>query len=343
LSTVGAVPEANAHRDLVVIGASAGGVDALKVVVAGLPANLQATICIVLHIAPASPSALARILARSGPLHCRQAVDGDDLRLGEILVAAPDHHLEIEDNHARLTVGPRENGHRPAVDALFRSAAQARDGRVIGVVLSGNRDDGAAGLATIKAGGGVAIVQDPEEALYSGMPASAIANVTVDAVVPSDQIAATIAAMVNSDDPPPADEPSQPTDRIRGNRPLPVCPDCGGALTEESESGVLQWHCHVGHRYSPESLADAQAASVEAALWAAIRSLEERAALMERMAERCELRGQRRSARSFGGNAQDARRQAGVVRGALDQAAGNALRVLTEPEAAQDLDAEAAS
>ena len=326
-----------------VIGASAGGVDTLKVVVAGLPSNLRATVCIVLHIAPTSPSALARILARSGPLRCRQAADGDDLRLGEILVAPPDHHLEIEDNHARLTVGPRENGHRPAVDALFRSAAQAKDGKVIGVVLSGNRDDGAAGLATIKAGGGIAIVQDPDEALYSGMPASAIANVTVDAVVPSSQIAATIAAMVNSEDPPPPGPPSQLTEaQIRGNRPLAVCPECGGVLTERSESGVLQWHCHVGHRYSPESLVDDQAAAVEAALWAAIRSLEERAALVERIAERCEVRGQPRSARSFRGKAHDTRRQADIVRGALDQAAASSLRDLTELEAAVGLD-EAAS
>jgi two-component system chemotaxis response regulator CheB len=188
-----------------VIGASAGGVDTLKIVVAGLPADLPATVCIVLHISPKSPSALARILARSGPLRCHQADDGEELRLGEILVAAPDRHLEIEGNHARLTFGPRENGHRPAVDALFRSAARARDGRVIGVVLSGNRDDGAAGLATIHAGGGATIVQDPDEALYPGMPTSAIANAIVDVVVPSEEIAGAIAAMVGSDAPSPPD------------------------------------------------------------------------------------------------------------------------------------------
>jgi two-component system chemotaxis response regulator CheB len=175
------------------------------------------------------------------------------------------------------------------------------------------------------------------------MPASAIANVLVDAVVPSVEIAGTIAAMVNSDDPPPRDQSNDPTGSVRqAKRPL-SCPECGGVLTEESESGVLQWACHVGHRYSPESLADAQAASVEAALWTAIRSLEERAALMERMAERCEVRGQRRSAGSFRGKARDARAQADVVRGALDQAASSSLRDLTELEADQRLDHEAAS
>jgi two-component system chemotaxis response regulator CheB len=176
------------------------------------------------------------------------------------------------------------------------------------------------------------------------MPASAIAHVTVDAVVPSDQIAATIAAMVNGEDPPPGDAPTQLSgSQTRGNRPLAVCPECGGVLTEESQPGVLQWHCHVGHRYSPESLAHAQATAVEAALWAAVRSLEERAALMERMAERCESRGQLRSARSFSAKAHNARRQADVVRGTLDHAAANSVRDLTEIETAEGLDAEVAS
>jgi two-component system, chemotaxis family, protein-glutamate methylesterase/glutaminase len=189
--------EGGVRRDLVVIGSSAGGVDALKRVVAGLPPDLAATVCIVLHVAPSSPSLLARILARSGRLACRQAEDGEPLRLGEILVAPPDRHLVIEEDHVRLTAGPREHGHRPAVNALFRSAAHAADGRVVGVVLSGNQNDGTAGLAAIKAHGGVAIVQDPEDALYPGMPASAVANVVVDAIVRSEDVAAAIAAMVN--------------------------------------------------------------------------------------------------------------------------------------------------
>jgi two-component system, chemotaxis family, protein-glutamate methylesterase/glutaminase len=194
--------QGDGRRDLVVNGASAGGVDVLKRIVAVLPPDLAAAVCIVLHIAPSSPSALARILARCGPLRCRQADDGDELRAGEILVAAPDHHLVIEDNRVRLTTGPRENCHRPSVDALFRSAAHARRNRVVGVVLSGNRDDGTAGLASIKAAGGAAIVQDPADALYPGMPSSALASVAVDAVVPAERMAEAIAAMVNTGDPP---------------------------------------------------------------------------------------------------------------------------------------------
>jgi two-component system chemotaxis response regulator CheB len=187
------------RRDLVVIGASAGGVQTLKQVVGGLPADLPAAVCVVLHLAPGSHSALAAILARAGALPCQAARDGDKLVEGRILVAPPDHHLVIEDGRVRLSLGPRENHHRPAVDALFRSAATERGTGVLGVVLSGTRCDGTAGLAAIKAHGGAAVVQDPEEALYPGMPASAIANVAVDAVVPSTRVADAIVDMVNGD------------------------------------------------------------------------------------------------------------------------------------------------
>lgn len=316
-------------HDLIVIGASAGGVETLRRVVAGLPADLPAAICVVVHIAPTSPSALAHILQRAGPLACSQAADGDTLRPGAILVAPPDHHLVIEDSRARLTVGPRENGHRPAVDALFRSAAAERGGRVIGVILSGNRDDGAAGMAAIKAEGGATIVQDPDEALYSGMPASAIANVTVDAVVPSDRIAEAIAHMVNSDDPPPSGPPD-PEGWTATEDAGMACPECGGVLVAGQQAGVEQWRCQVGHRYSRESLADAQAASVEAALWSAIRALHERSDLLERLAHRCDSRAQPRSARSFRAKARDAREQADLVRVALNGAATTSLQSLSE-------------
>ncbi len=202
--------EDDGRRDLVVIGASAGGVEVLTRVVRGLPEDLRAAICIVLHLGPGSHSMLAHILGRAGPLPCRPAQDGERLRQGVILVAPPDHHLAIEDGRVRLTVDPRENGHRPSIDVLFRSAAAAHDSRVVGVVLSGTRDDGSAGLAMIKASGGATIVQDPKEAMYPGMPASAIANVAVDAIVPSDLVAGTIAAMVNGEDPPAGASPADP-------------------------------------------------------------------------------------------------------------------------------------
>jgi two-component system chemotaxis response regulator CheB len=320
-------------RNLVVIGASAGGVETLQRVVRGLPSDLPATICIVLHVHPGSPSALAAILRRATALPCRTAVEGEELRDGEILVAPPDRHLAIKDSRVTLTVGPRENGHRPSVDVLFRSAAEAQDGRVVGVVLSGTRDDGTAGLAVIKAHGGGAIVQDPDEALYPGMPANAIAQVDVDRVVPSDQVAAAIVTMVHGEPPrfeprsPGSDPPENP-----GPGPLPgapvdtACPECGGVLSEDREAGLTQWRCKVGHRYSPESLADAQAESVEASMWAAVRALEDRQALLERMGTQLESRGQVRSAASFRRRAHEAARHAGVVRAALAGAATTTLQ-----------------
>lgn len=341
--------QAGTRRDLVVIGASAGGVEALSQVVRNLPNDLPAAVCIVLHIAPGSPSMLAKILGRAGNLPCRPARDGEHLRDGVVLVAPPDHHLVIEDSRVRLTVGPRENGHRPAIDVLFRSAAAALDSRVVGVVLSGTRDDGSAGLAVIKASGGATIVQDPSDASYGGMPASAIANVRVDAIVPAALVGGTIALMVNGEGPPPsvgADKPDSvlESDPMLDPKPNPypepprdeqvvaVCPECGGVLKERSEAGVLQWECRVGHRYSPDTLIDAQADDVEGALWAAIRALADRAALLERMAGQAERRGQPRSARRFRRQAQAASEQTGIVRQALAGAAGTTLRRVADSD-----------
>jgi len=311
----------------VVIGASAGGVEVLTRLVRDLPANLPAAICIVLHIAPGSPSMLAQILARAGKLPCQPARDGELLREGVIVVATPDHHLVVEDSRMRLTAGPRENGHRPAIDVLFRSAAFARDSRVVGVILSGTRDDGAAGLAVIKAAGGVAVVQDPSEATYSGMPANAIASVAVDAVVPSTRIASTIVTMVSGEAPPPesgSEDPKMASGEIE--KATVVCPECGGVLSERSEAGMLQWECRVGHRYSPETLIDLQADDVEGALWAAVRVLADRAVLLERMAKQAESRGQPKSARRFRHQAESSAEQAEIVRQALAGAAESALR-----------------
>ncbi len=327
------------------IGASAGGVETLRRVVAGLQADLPAAVCIVLHVAPSSPSALAKILDRAGPLPCRSACDGDWLRPGEILVAPPDRHLVVHDGRIRLTAGPRENGHRPAVDALFRSAATARGARVVGVILSGTRDDGSVGMAAIKARGGATIVQDPDEALYPGMPASALANVAVDAVVPSTLVAETLTAMVNgaygpaeaaqspagdhagdswlSDDR--GDSPVSEADSdqpAREDRPsaevlTTICPECGGVLGEREEAGVTHWECRVGHRYSPESLVNAQAQAVEAALWAAIRGLEDHGALLERTASRLQRSGRTTSAQALRNRASDICAQAKAVRDAF--------------------------
>lgn len=326
--------EQGRNHDLVVIGASAGGVEVLKRLVSDLPEDLHAAVCIVLHMAPASPSALAGILERSGPLPCRFAGDDGALHFGEIVVAPPDRHMVVQDGRVKLTVGPRENGHRPAIDVLFRSAAAAREGRVIGVVLTGSRDDGTLGLAVIKEHGGAAVVQSPDDATYPAMPSSALALVAVDAVAPADRIGATIAAIVNGEQLPEGTGPSAPpADPEVGDRLTGVCPECGGVLTELAEDGVARWECHVGHRYSPASFADAQAQNVEAALWTATRALRDRGALLRRLAEQTEGRGQSRSAQSFRRQSEDAYRQAELILDTLRQAAASTLREVSELEA----------
>jgi two-component system chemotaxis response regulator CheB len=327
-------------RDLVVIGASAGGVDALKHVVAGLPADLPAAVCIVLHMAPTSPSALAGILERAGRLPCRFASSDQPLHSGEIIVAPPDHHLVVEDGRVHVTVGPRENGHRPAVDVLFRSAAAARDSRVVGVILSGSRDDGAAGLAVIKSEGGATVVQSPEDAEYPGMPTSALASVAVDAVVPSALIGETIAAIVKGEQLPAAARANSPAeDPDDGTRLTSVCPECGGVLSEREDAGVPYWECHVGHRYSPTSFVHAQGQGVEATLWTAVRALRDRGALLRRVAEQSEGRGQDRSARRFRLQSEEAYRQADLVLDALREVAATTLRAVDEPAADESVHA----
>jgi two-component system chemotaxis response regulator CheB len=230
------------------------------------------------------------------------------------------------------------------VDALFRSAAREKGTGVVGVVLSGTRGDGTAGLAAVKSNGGATIVQDPEEALYAGMPATALAHVAVDIVVPSGQVSDTIVAMVNGQDPPapdrgtPSEDSPAPStiasghshsgeeDPSSGESASTVCPECGGVLTERREDGVPMWQCRVGHRYSSESLSDGQAEDVETALWAAIRVLEDRSRLLERMAAQFEASAHDRTVRSLRRQATSAREQALAVRNVLAAAAEGTLR-----------------
>src|SRR5207248_1020910 len=181
--------EAMPGHDLIVVGASAGGIEALQQLLGELPADLPAALCVVVHIPANSPGVLPRILSRAGPLPAAHPLDGEPLRYGRVYVAPPDQHLLLRRGALCLTRGPRENGHRPAVDPLFRSAALALGRRVVGVVLSGNLDDGTAGLQAVKRRGGVTVVQDPADALFTGMPESAVQNVRIDHVLPVAAIA----------------------------------------------------------------------------------------------------------------------------------------------------------
>lgn len=330
-----------AGRDIIVVGASAGGVQTLCSLMEGLPAGLQASVFVVLHIAPHGHSALPAILSRTGCLPASHPVDGERIEPGRIYVAPPDRHLAIENGRVHLSRNASENGHRPAVDVLFRTAARAFGSRVVGVVLTGNLDDGTAGLAIIKRCGGVAVVQDPGEADYPSMPESAIANVEVDHVLPVAEIPALIERLLR--EPRPAEpgdcvhdfeeEPDSmgvASEQDNGNKELAgkpsglTCPDCGGSLFEKKGDQPVHFRCRTGHAYSPESLLAKQSETLQAALWAGLRSLEENAALARRMEKRARESGNLASSRRYGQRACDADNHATQLRSIL-QNGGEAM------------------
>jgi two-component system chemotaxis response regulator CheB len=274
--------EIGAHRDIVVIGASAGGLGALRELVAGLPPDLPAAVFVVLHSSAEHASKLGEMLSRWGPLPAQTALHGDRIRPGQIYVAPNDNHLTLHRDFVRVTRGPKENGHRPAVDPLFRTAARMYGNRVVGVVLSGSLSCGTEGLQAIKAAGGVAVVQsDPE---YSGMPQSARLHVEVDRLVPLDRISEVLTELVMEPIPETAESEVTGPHTVPAQPSPIVCPACNGSMTETVEGGLLRFRCHVGHAFGVDSLLAEQSESLEAALWASVRALEETAQLADRLA-----------------------------------------------------------
>jgi two-component system, chemotaxis family, protein-glutamate methylesterase/glutaminase len=322
-----------ASRDIILIGASAGGVQALSEVIGGLPSDFPAAIFIVLHISPYGRSAMPVILGRAGRLPAAHATDGEPVEMGRVYVAPPDHHLVLQDDLVRLSRAPTENAQRPAVDVLFRSGAQAYGRRVVAVVLTGNLDDGTAGLAVVKRYGGTAVAQDPEEADYPSMPLSAIENVDVDHVLPLDGIAPLLVELNSV----PLEEPERTgpegldmkEELEHGQDPeehgVPsdlTCPECGGSLRESRVEEVVHFRCRTGHAYSPETLLAKQYDVVEAALWAAVRSLQENAALARRMERRLShgnIRPNPSAEQRYERRAEEAERHAEVLRRILMQ------------------------
>lgn len=313
-----------ADRDLIVIGASAGGLEPLRELVAAFPKDFRAAVLVVMHVPAMAESVLPAILTRAGPLLATRAEDGEPWHTGHIYVAPPDRHLSMFDGRLRVTAGPRLNGHRPAVDALFRSAARWGGPRVIGVILSGSLDDGASGLLAIKRSGGVTFAQDPNEARHPAMPKSAIERTAVDHILPTIELAKRIVSLVGENVPdPPVPvleditddldlEPEQRTD-IRGPASSLTCPACHGALWEVKDEELVRYRCRVGHAYHESILADAQSEMVEEALWIAYRALEEKAALSRRLADRANLAGHADSGRRHTEAQEDALRRALVL------------------------------
>jgi two-component system chemotaxis response regulator CheB len=321
-------------KDIIVIGASAGGIEALKRLASGLPPDFPASIFVVLHTAPQSPGILDQILDRAGALPAANAVDRERIQPGKIYVAPPDQHLIIEPNLIRLTRGPKENRFRPAVDPLFRSAAQVYGPRVIGVILTGNLDDGTAGLWAVKQLGGTAIVQDPEDAAAPSMPRSAMKQVKVDHCLPLAEIAPTLVRLTST----PSEEegaqevPEKIEIEVRiakedvaldagvlklGEPSNYACPECHGVLLQLKEENRIRFRCHTGHAYSADSLLAEITENVEDSLWNAIRSAEESALLLRHMAEHLTESENGNTAEKFLAQAKEALRRADLVRQAV--------------------------
>ena len=320
-------------RGIVVIGTSSGGVEALRRIVGGLPEDLPAAVFVVMHFPQDVPSVLPQILRRSGPLDAVHPEDGDRIENGRIYVALPNRHLLVERGRVRTAFGPRENRHRPAVDPLFRSAAVAYGPQVVGVVLTGARDDGTAGLGAIKRRGGVAVVQDPEEALVPGMPESALEFVAVDHRLPLEEIASLLDRICRE---PAKEEGAYPVpddmeyeSKMARLDPLVVdqqppgelsaftCPECTGPLYELRDGEFVRFRCRVGHAYTAESMLDGKMGALEEALYIALNTLEESAIMSERLAARSREYQHDHAVKRFEERANDARERAEKIRRVL--------------------------
>lgn len=293
-----------ATRNIIVIGASAGGFDALKKLVAGFPADLRASIFIVWHSSPDVRGVLPQVLNREGAIHAAQGYDGELIKPNRIYVAQPDRHLLVENGRVRVTRGPKENRFRPAVDPLFRSAAYDYGARVIGVVLSGALDDGTAGLWTIKHFGGLAIVQDPLDAEVPSMPQNAMREVAIDHSVPISRMADLLVRLSREQIAEPSeanmkkDEKTEIEIRIAaednafesgimkfGKLTPYTCPDCHGVLSSLTDDKRVRFRCHTGHAFSADALLATVTEKIEDSLYSAMRGVEESVMLLNHMGD----------------------------------------------------------
>jgi two-component system chemotaxis response regulator CheB len=322
-----------ARKDIVVVGASAGGMEALQKLVGRLPAGLPASVFIVWHLSPGLKSILPSILSKSGPLPAAHPQDGDRIEQGRIYVAPNDHHMLLEKGYVRVTKGPKENRFRPAIDPLFRSAAYVYGPRVIGVVLTGALDDGTAGLWTIKLRGGTAIVQEPADAMIRSMPLNALEHTAADYQLPAAEIGALLGQLVleHADgEAPVSEEESEKTRReIRiaeganameenvmefGELSPFTCPECRGVLTLLKEGRIVRFRCHTGHAFSASTLLHETSEIVEAKLWDGVRALDEIVMLLNGLGESLARAGDTRSAEQCFDKAREAHERAQAIR-----------------------------
>ncbi|MDB6028967.1 MAG: CheB methylesterase [Verrucomicrobiales bacterium] len=317
-----------AGHHIIVVGASAGGVETLPKLVGGLPENFQGSLFVVLHIPATAESFLPRILTRAGPLEAVHPKDGDPIEKGKIYVAPPDYHLWFSNSHLRVTRGPRVNRHRPAIDPLFESAAHNYGSRVVGVVMTGYLDDGADGLYAVKKCGGVAVVQNPKEAMVPDMPRNAMRIADIDHCLTVDKMQSLLVRLsrkritkrqvkceeimrFNMD------SPSMTPDAMKAKFGAPsglICPDCNGPLWELKEGKTVRFRCLVGHSYAPDSLLCEEGVALERALWVAVKTLEERSTLLRNLARRSYELHQSLSQNDFEEKARQTESDAALIR-----------------------------
>lgn len=332
------------NRDIIVIGGSAGATTPLKSILGGLPRGLPAAVFVVLHIPARSIGILATVTQAASHMTVLPAEDGMEIRPGHIYLGVPDRHLLLADGRILLGRGPRENMARPAIDPLFRSAAVTYGPRVVGVLLSGLLNDGASGLSAIKRCGGMALVQDPADAIADEMPLAGLRAVSADLIAPGARIGDVLADIVREVAGPRVPIPPEirlEVDIAAGERidsavigriadPAPlICPDCGGVMSQLREPGPLRFRCQVGHAKTAEVLAYEQESAVDEALRVALRIIEERAELVSRMAEDARGAGRRAVAEMYGDRAEEYRRYGDTIRRAV-------LRSMRPPEPSGD-------
>ena len=318
-----------AKRDIVVIGASAGGVYALRDLAAALPPDFGAAVFVVLHVSAHSPSYLPGILDHAGPLKATHPKDGESIQRGHIYVAPPDHHLLLEHEQVIVKKGPKENRFRPSIDALFRSAAYTYGSRVIGVVLTGLLDDGTSGMWSVKRLGGLGVIQEPDDALHPSMPDSVLQHVDVDYQVPITELAPLLCRLIDETVP---DKPKLPENELNRmeteiqiaaqvnafemgildmGEPTPLtCQECSGALVSIKEGKLIRYRCHTGHAYTASALLADVTKTVEESFWKAVRSLEETVILLEQSGKQFAEGGNMAAAEQFFQKARETRERA---------------------------------
>ena len=315
------------NRHVIAIGASAGGIHALRQIVRELPSDFSGSILVVVHISPDFRSILPDILARAGKLPARHAEQGTSIEPGRIYIAQPNYHLQVVDRRLQVSFGPKVNGFRPAIDPLLRSVAESFDSDATGVLLSGGMTDGIAGLLAIKAAGGTTVVQDPADAAFPALPTNALNVIEADHVVPSSGIGKLLVdlaqrpavtrgmampdSLAKAEDAYRHDLNAQARGERAGHLAVFSCPHCGGVMRQTDETRIAQFLCHVGHSYEGEALLSSQGELVETMSWSLLRALKERGTLARELAAKA--KDDSETARRLSAIVEDAERRMAII------------------------------